>query len=152
MFSVNPSPSWWLREYTYLSYYHHQIGSMNYYPLFRARSWNNGMRCMSFYILIMSYHIAYIVSYHIPYGMVSYDIAALYIISNYNFPLFYTVDEAYVAIERIALTESAPGLDCFVVSILLICGYILKKRFRARHECLVAPRHGGKSQHRPSIS
>ena len=35
-----------------LSYYHHQIGSMNYYPLFGVRSWNNGMRCMSFYILI----------------------------------------------------------------------------------------------------
>ena len=34
-----------------LSYYHHQIGSMNYYPLFRVRSWNNGMCCMSFYIL-----------------------------------------------------------------------------------------------------
>ena len=30
-----------------LSYYHHQIGSMNYYPLFTVRSWNNGMRCMS---------------------------------------------------------------------------------------------------------
>ena len=36
------------RIYT-LSYYHHQIGSMNYYPLFRVRSWNNGMRCMSLY-------------------------------------------------------------------------------------------------------
>ena len=35
-----------------LSYYHHQIGSMNYYPLFRVRSWNNSMRCMSFYILM----------------------------------------------------------------------------------------------------
>ena len=35
-----------------LSYYHHQIGSMNYYPLFRVRSWNNGVRCMSFYILM----------------------------------------------------------------------------------------------------
>ena len=35
-----------------LSYYHHQIGSMNYYPLFRVRSWNNGMRCMSLYILM----------------------------------------------------------------------------------------------------
>ena len=33
-----------------LSYYH-QIGSMNYYSLFRVRSWNNGMCCMSFYIL-----------------------------------------------------------------------------------------------------
>ena len=34
-----------------LSYYHHQIGSMNYYPLFRARSWNNGMRCVSIFLL-----------------------------------------------------------------------------------------------------
>ena len=25
---------------------------MNYYPLFRVRSWNNGVRCMSFYILM----------------------------------------------------------------------------------------------------
>ena len=51
MFSVYPIPSWWLREYFALSYYHHQIGNMNYYPLFRVRSWNNGMRCMSLYIL-----------------------------------------------------------------------------------------------------
>ena len=29
------------------------IGSMNYYPLFRVRSWNNGMRCISFYIFIL---------------------------------------------------------------------------------------------------
>ena len=34
-----------------LSYYHHQIRSMNYYPLFRARSSNNGMRCMSIFLL-----------------------------------------------------------------------------------------------------
>ena len=51
MFSVYPIPSWWLREYIALSYHHHQIGSMNYYPFFRARSWNNGMRSMSLYIL-----------------------------------------------------------------------------------------------------
>ena len=42
----------WENIYT-LSYYHHQIGSMNYYPLFRVRSWNNGVRCMSFYILML---------------------------------------------------------------------------------------------------
>ena len=36
------------RIYT-LSYYHHQIGSMKYFPLFRVRSWNNGLRCMSLY-------------------------------------------------------------------------------------------------------
>ena len=41
----------WENIYT-LSYSHHQIRSMNYYPLFRVRSWNNGMRCMSFYILM----------------------------------------------------------------------------------------------------
>ena len=39
------------RIYT-MSYYHNQIGSMNCYPLFRVSSWNNGMRCMSLYILI----------------------------------------------------------------------------------------------------
>ena len=41
----------WENIYT-LSYHHHQIGSMNYYPLFRVRSWNNGVRCMSPYILM----------------------------------------------------------------------------------------------------
>ena len=35
-----------------LSYYHHQIGRMTHLPLFRVRSWNYGMRCMSFYILM----------------------------------------------------------------------------------------------------
>ena len=35
-------------------HHHHQIVSMNYYPLFRFRSWNNGVRCMSFCILIVS--------------------------------------------------------------------------------------------------
>ena len=30
-----------------------RIGSMNYYTLFRVRSWNNGMRCMSLYILTL---------------------------------------------------------------------------------------------------
>ena len=38
------------RIYT-LSHYHHQIGSMIYYPLFRVRTWNNGMRCIFLYIL-----------------------------------------------------------------------------------------------------
>ena len=33
------------------SNYHHQIGSMTHLPLFRVRSWNNDMRCMSFHIL-----------------------------------------------------------------------------------------------------
>ena len=36
-----------------LSYHHHRIGSMNYYPLFRVRSWNNGVRCMSFCIFVI---------------------------------------------------------------------------------------------------
>ena len=38
-------------KYTELSYHHHQIGSMNYYSLFRVRPRNNGLRCMSLYIL-----------------------------------------------------------------------------------------------------
>ena len=41
------------RIYT-LSYYHHQIGSMNYYPLFRVMLWNNGMHCMFLYIVMGS--------------------------------------------------------------------------------------------------
>ena len=36
-----------------LSYYHQQIGSMINLPLFKVTSWNNGMRSMSFYILIL---------------------------------------------------------------------------------------------------
>ena len=35
-----------------LPYYHHRIGSIDYYPLFRVRSWNNGIRCISFYTLL----------------------------------------------------------------------------------------------------
>ena len=35
-----------------LSYCHHQIGSMTHLPLLRVRSWNNGVCCMSFYILL----------------------------------------------------------------------------------------------------
>ena len=45
----------WENMYT-LCYYQHQIGSMNYYPLFRVRSWSNGMRCMSVYIVILKDH------------------------------------------------------------------------------------------------
>ena len=41
-----------LYQFRILSYHHHQIGSLNYYPLFRVMSWNNGMCCMSLYILI----------------------------------------------------------------------------------------------------
>ena len=41
----------WEIIYT-LSYRHHRNGSINYYPLLRVRSWNNGVRCMSFYILM----------------------------------------------------------------------------------------------------
>ena len=40
-----------------LSYYHHQIGSTSYYPLFRVRSWSNGIHCMSFYVhIVMAAH------------------------------------------------------------------------------------------------
>ena len=43
-------------ENIYTLSYHHQIGSMNYYPLFRVRSWNSGVSCMSFYILMVIFH------------------------------------------------------------------------------------------------
>ena len=47
----------WENIYIYTLFYsHHQIGNMNYYALFRARSWNNGMRCMvsTFFLRIFS--------------------------------------------------------------------------------------------------
>ena len=40
-----------------LSYYHHQIRSMAHLPLFRARSWNIGMRYVSFYILTRLWYL-----------------------------------------------------------------------------------------------
>ena len=39
------------------SFYHHQIGSMTHLPLSKVRSWNNGMRCMSFYIPMKSLNV-----------------------------------------------------------------------------------------------
>ena len=39
----------WENIYT-LSYYHHLIGSMNYCPLLKVRSWNNGV-CLSIFLL-----------------------------------------------------------------------------------------------------
>ena len=40
-----------MTEWIYtLSYHHHQIWSMNYYPLFRVRSWNNGIRCIFLFL------------------------------------------------------------------------------------------------------
>ena len=48
-----------------LSYYHHQIGSMSYYPLFRVRSWNNGMRCMYLYIHIPRCYVVVITYYDV---------------------------------------------------------------------------------------
>ena len=56
-----------------LSYYHHhQIGSMTHLPLFRVRSWNNGLSCTYFYILIKQFatnspHLS------VPYGICSWS-------------------------------------------------------------------------------
>ena len=60
-----------------LSYYHHQIGSMNYYPLFRVRSWNNGMRCMSFYILTTGLAVTSLVVSKVLSLMVNIQIGAI---------------------------------------------------------------------------
>ena len=42
----------WENIYTLSYYHHHQVGSTICYPLLRVRSWNNGMRCMSIYVLM----------------------------------------------------------------------------------------------------
>ena len=52
VFSLPISLVMMVRIYALSYYHHHQIGSTNYYPLFRVRSWNKGMRCMSLYILM----------------------------------------------------------------------------------------------------
>ena len=49
LFACNVQHSLMLYHFTIKNL--HQIGIMNNYPLFRVRSWNNGMRFMSFYIL-----------------------------------------------------------------------------------------------------
>ena len=56
VFSVYPFPLWLLREYTLclIIIIKSEVWSMNYYPLFRVRSWNNGMRCMSLYFMAIS--------------------------------------------------------------------------------------------------
>ena len=54
------------RIYTLSYHHHHQIGSMNYYPLVRVRSWNKGERCMSLYILMWSMRSIKIVLESIP--------------------------------------------------------------------------------------
>ena len=48
-FTHFPCDDW---ENIYTLSYHHQIGSMNYCPLFRVRSCNNGVHCIYFCILI----------------------------------------------------------------------------------------------------
>ena len=40
-----------------LSYYPHQNGSMNQQPLLSITSWNGGMRCMCWYVLIKYHYI-----------------------------------------------------------------------------------------------
>ena len=52
--SVYPFPLWWLREYTLclIIIIKSEVWTMSYYPLCRVRSWNNGIRCMSLYILL----------------------------------------------------------------------------------------------------
>ena len=45
----------WSNIYT-LSHYHQQIGSMNCKSLLRSWPWNNGIRCMSLYIVILIWH------------------------------------------------------------------------------------------------
>ena len=62
----------WDNIYT-LTYYHNQIGSMNYDPLFKVRSWNNGMRCMSFFILTILIAITHTHSYVKLMGIASWS-------------------------------------------------------------------------------
>ena len=50
-------------SYNAIIYHHHNVGSMTYLPLFRVRSWNNGIRCMPFHIRIQCILSPYIAVY-----------------------------------------------------------------------------------------
>ena len=47
---------WWLWEYVKIILFSTSNRKYDHLPLFRIRQWNNGMRCMSFYILILQLH------------------------------------------------------------------------------------------------
>ena len=53
MFSVYPFLLWWLREYIYFVLLSSSNRKYEHLQLLRVRSWNNGVRCMSFYILMV---------------------------------------------------------------------------------------------------
>ena len=58
------------------SYHHYKIGSMNYYPLFGVRLWNNGMRWMSLYILLTQWRITFslfLITFYIYLNASQYD-------------------------------------------------------------------------------
>ena len=57
----------WDDIYT-LSYYH-QIGSMNYYPLFRVRSWNNGVRYICLYVFLLFTYVLAQLSSQLPLNL-----------------------------------------------------------------------------------
>ena len=101
------------RENVYtLPCYHHQIGSMNYYPLFRVRSWNNGMRCMSLYSYqrIMNAsafrndtcRYAYMLPIHVV------DISLILNIRNYEFRQ--TLREFHMAFMHLLFYEATIGV------------------------------------------
>ena len=57
------------RENVYtLLYYHHHIRSMNFYTLFRVRSWNNGMHCMSLYCFEAKFVSPLIIVWYMTYN------------------------------------------------------------------------------------
>ena len=55
VFSVYPFALWWLREYIYFVLLSSSNRKYELLPIVykRVKSWNNGMRCMSFYILMI---------------------------------------------------------------------------------------------------
>ena len=61
VFSLSISPLMTLNIFT-SSCYQYEIGNMNHYPLFRARSWNNGLRCMSYRTFDFSCYSKFVLS------------------------------------------------------------------------------------------
>ena len=74
MFSVYPFLLWWLREHTRCLII---IIKSELWTLFRVRSWNNGVPCMSLYILMKRDHLIFIL---VQTGIIIFKVLLTYVL------------------------------------------------------------------------
>ena len=97
-----------------LSYYHNQIGSMIHLPLLRVRSWNNGMRSVSFSILILM--LALLRYTALAFSVMGWAIYFYYIIISHWYQWLKSLHRMYPVVIKVSCVPS----DRFYVSNSLI--------------------------------